>query len=65
MEDIALIKDMVAEGDLPPGAEEFAEGVEEKVEGIVEWIDTESHVTEKQEKALLGIRAGVDRWLKR
>jgi len=63
--DLNLLREHAESGRLPLGAEEFAEEVQEKVEGIVEWIDTESHVTEKQDAALRGIRGGVDRWLER
>jgi hypothetical protein len=65
LDDLAIIREKVEDGDLPSGAEEFVEDVEGKVEGIVEWIDENSHVTEKQEAALRGIRGGADRWLGR
>ena len=65
LDDLAIVREKVEDGDLPAGAEEFVEDVESKVEGIVEWIDTESHVTEAQIRTLRGIRGGADKWLRR
>ena len=65
LDDLAIIREKVEDGDLPGGAEEFVEDVENKVEGIVEWVDTESHVTEAQIRTLRGIRSGANKWLRR
>lgn len=51
--------------ELPERAEDFAHSVKEKVEGMEEWIDSNSAVTERMQGALLNMRGGVDRWLGR
>ena len=57
---VELISDA---NDLPERAEDFAHSVVEKAESMMEWIDTESRVTEKMAGALENMRAGVDRWM--
>lgn len=50
---------------IPERGEDFANSVIEKTESMMEWIDSNSRVTEKMAEALENMRAGVDRWLKR
>lgn len=52
-------------GDLPERAEDFVAGKEPVVSGIVDWVDTNSHVTERQAETLCDIRGKVDRWMER
>jgi len=49
---------------LPERAEEFAESVREKVEGMKDWMEEHQAVTEKMVAALQNIRGGVDKWLR-
>jgi hypothetical protein len=65
LNDIMSIREKCEVGELPISAHEFAEEVEALVEGIVEWVDSESHVTKKQENSLRNVRYGVDKWLDR
>lgn len=51
--------------ELPERAEEFRDGVQEKVEGMREWMMEHEAVTDKMVTALENMRAGVDKWLKR
>lgn len=51
--------------ELPERAEDFATSVIEKTESMMEWIDTESRVTEAIAAALENMRTGVERWLDR
>jgi hypothetical protein len=51
--------------EIPDGAEDFATEVKPKVEGMRDWIDLNSRVTDRMARALEGIRGGVDRWLGR
>jgi len=48
--------------DLPDAAEDFASSVQEKVEGIMAWINENQHVTENQSAALENMMAGVEKW---
>jgi hypothetical protein len=48
--------------DLPEAAEDFAASVEEKTNGILEWIEENDHVTDAQIKALDNMADGVERW---
>lgn len=50
--------------DLPSAADEFAESVEEKLNGIDESITATSHVTEKQFEAIRNMHGGVKKWLR-
>lgn len=63
--DIMCIIEMCEIGELPEAAHEFSEKSYKLVEGIAEWVDGESHVTEKQETALRNTREAVDKWLNR
>jgi len=65
LDDIEILREKEDGGELPSYARDFADEVDEKVEGILDWMDVESHVTEKQISTLNGIRGGVDRWLGR
>ena len=49
--------------DLPERAEEFADGVRERVEGMIEWARDNEHATDKMWSALYNMRDGVARWL--
>ncbi|MBN1250155.1 MAG: hypothetical protein JXC32_20995 [Anaerolineae bacterium] len=44
-------------------AQDFADSVEERLDGFAEWIETNEHVTPKQEEAIDNIIAGIGRWL--
>jgi len=48
--------------DLPERAEDFADGVREKLESMVEWARENAHVTEKMWNALYRMQDGVARW---
>lgn len=59
-----LCEEILAElADLPERAEDFSAGVEERVLSIMEWIEENEHVTEKQIQALKNMREGIDKWL--
>lgn len=49
--------------DLPSRADEFAEGIEEKVKSMREWVGKNKHVTDNMENALTNMTAGVRKWL--
>jgi len=49
---------------LPDAAEEFAESVREKTEGILVWIEESEHVTDAQETALENMFLGAEKWLR-
>lgn len=44
-------------------AEGFVSSKKTIVSGIVEWIEENQHVTEKQAETLCDVRSKVDRWL--
>jgi len=48
--------------ELPDRAEDFADSVKEKVEGMVDWARDNEHVTGPMETALDNMAAGVARW---
>jgi hypothetical protein len=48
--------------DLPERAEDFADGVRECLEGMVEWARENEHVTEKMWNALYRTQDGVAKW---
>jgi len=48
--------------DLPERAEDFAEGVRERLEGMIEWARDNEHATEKMWSALYNMQDGVARW---
>ncbi len=50
---------------LPERAEGFVSDKESIVSGIVDWIETNCHVTERQAEVLCDVRAKVDRWIER
>lgn len=61
---LAFCKELLSDlDDLPERAEDFAHSVQEKVESMSEWIDSNSTVTDRMSAALENIRRGVDRWL--
>lgn len=49
--------------DLPEAADEFKEGIDDKVSGMREWIKEKNHVTDKMGAALENMRRAVDKWL--
>lgn len=51
--------------DLPERAEGFVSSKEPIVSGIVEWIEENQYVTEKQAETLCDVRAKTDRWIER
>lgn len=51
--------------DLPERAEDFADGVREKIEGMRSWSTENEHVTEAMSDAVENIDGGVGRWLDR
>lgn len=51
--------------DLPEIAEEFVSVKETIVFGIVEWIEKNQYVTERQAETLCDVRMKIDRWLER
>lgn len=57
-----LLEDL---NELPERAASFAEGVREKVEGMISWANENEHVTEKMDAALGNMQGGVDKWLRR
>ncbi len=68
LENISEIKDLCDEeeyGDNTEAAEEFADNTKKVVTGIVEWIDENNYVTEKQETSLRNISGGAEHWLNR
>ncbi len=48
--------------DLPERAEDFADGVRERLEGMIEWAKEKEHVTEAMQSALGNMESGVARW---
>ena len=50
--------------DLPERAEDFAVSVIEKLESMLEWVQENQHITEKQIDAIRNMEAGVSRWKK-
>ena len=48
--------------DLLSRAEDFASGVTERLEGMVEWMEANEHVTEKMIEAMDNIERGIERW---
>lgn len=48
--------------DLPERASDFAEGVREKLTGMIEWATDKEHVTPAMQTALENMEAGVSRW---
>lgn len=51
--------------DLPDRAIDFREGVEEKLRGMLTWMEKNQHVTPKMVTAIENMAAGVDKWLNR
>lgn len=49
--------------DLPERAADFAEGVREKLEDMIEWARDNDHATDKMWQALNNMRDGAMRWL--
>lgn len=49
--------------ELPERADDFREGVEERVRDMCAWIEDNRRVTEKQTNALENIKRGVEKWL--
>ena len=64
-EDFAsLIKEILTSmGDLPDDAYEFADGAGATLEGILEWVETNRHITEAQKTAVLNTERAVNNWL--
>ena len=50
---------------LPDRASEFSHSVQERIEGIVAWVEDNEHVTPKQKQALENMSNGVQAWLDR
>lgn len=64
-EALEFADDLLADiGDLPDRAADFRDSVQEKVEGMREWMLEHETVTEKMVSALENIRTGVDKWLR-
>ena len=49
--------------ELPDGAFDFGASVEDKVGNMREWIEKNSHVTDKMMASLENMHAGVRKWL--
>lgn len=49
-------------GNIPPAGADFAASVEEKLQSIREWIETNQHVTEAQETAIGNMADGIRKW---
>jgi hypothetical protein len=57
------IDDAIASAeDLPERAEDFADGVLEKLRSIRQWVVDNDHVTEAQERAVQNMAGGIARW---
>lgn len=52
-------------GELPEAAASFSESIEEKVSSMKETIQKSDNVSPNQEKALVNMKEGVQRWLER
>jgi len=50
-------------GELPDEAADFADGVREKLEGMVKFMEQRDVCTEKMAAAIENMASGVDRWL--
>lgn len=50
--------------ELPDRAEDFADGVRERVEGMVAWAQEEHHVTPWMIEALERMATAVGRWIR-
>lgn len=48
--------------DLPEAADDFADSVQAKLWGMIEWVEEARHVTPKMEEALDNMEAGARRW---
>jgi hypothetical protein len=60
---IELCKELLAElADLPVRAENFVASVEEKILSIMEWIEENEHVTDKQLQAIRNMMSGAIKW---
>jgi hypothetical protein len=51
-------------GDLPDRAEEFADSVREKLEGMVKWAEEEGHATNAMINAVQNMAEAVGKWLR-
>jgi hypothetical protein len=60
--DVNRVKELAEE--LPEEAEEFQEGVTEKLEGMQTWADENCHVTDKMKEAKENIEEGIRKWLR-
>jgi len=49
--------------ELPDEAADFADGVREKLEGMVKFMEQRDVCTEKMAAAIENMASGVDRWL--
>ena len=47
---------------LPERAADFADGVREQVEGMIDWARENEHVTERMWSALTNMQDGVGKW---
>ena len=50
-------------GDIVGPGEDFAESVLSSLLSVIEWVEDNEHVTEKQWKALKNWREGAKKWL--
>lgn len=50
--------------ELPSRAAEFRDGVEDRLRGIIAWIEREEHVTEKMADAIDNMSAAIDKWIR-
>lgn len=48
---------------LPEQAEDFANSVQEKLQSILEWVEKNEVITDRQQDAVNNICDGIDRWL--
>jgi len=49
--------------ELPEAAEDFGASIQEKIESMAEWIETNERVTPKMISALSNMHAGVEKWM--
>lgn len=62
---VRLGKEILAKvEDLPERAEDYAESVATKTTGILDWVESNNHVTKAQMDALRNMCSGVEKWLK-
>lgn len=60
---IETCKDLLSRAsDLPSRADDFADGISERIRGMQAWVNEHDHVTPAMWTAVGNIEAGIARW---